>query len=68
MVALVLFGCIWAVGVLTGGSPEGEGAAGRGGGQVNPEHLLERHFRHFAFVGVERALWSNAGGKAGVRA
>lgn len=22
------------------------------------EHLLERHFRHFAFVGVERALWS----------
>lgn len=21
-------------------------------------HLLDRHFRHFAFVGVERALWS----------
>lgn len=28
MVALVLFGCIWAVGVLTGGSPDGAGAAG----------------------------------------
>ncbi|MCC6491588.1 MAG: DNA-binding transcriptional regulator [Pirellulales bacterium] len=24
------------------------------------EHLLERHFRHFAFVGVERAYWSKA--------
>lgn len=24
------------------------------------EHLLERHFRHFAFVGVERAHWSKA--------
>jgi LacI family transcriptional regulator len=22
------------------------------------DHLLDRHFRHFAFVGVERALWS----------
>jgi LacI family transcriptional regulator len=22
------------------------------------DHLLERHFKHFAFVGVERALWS----------
>jgi LacI family transcriptional regulator len=22
------------------------------------EHLLEKHFRHFAFVGVERAYWS----------
>jgi LacI family transcriptional regulator len=22
------------------------------------DHLLERHFSHFAFVGVERALWS----------
>ena len=26
--------------------------------QAAAEHLLERHFRHFAFVGVERALWS----------
>jgi LacI family transcriptional regulator len=26
--------------------------------QVAAEHLLERHFRHFAFVGVERAFWS----------
>jgi LacI family transcriptional regulator len=24
------------------------------------DHLLERHFRHFAFVGVERAHWSKA--------
>jgi LacI family transcriptional regulator len=24
------------------------------------EHLLDRHFRHFAFVGVERAHWSKA--------
>lgn len=24
------------------------------------DHLLERHFRHFAFVGVERAYWSKA--------
>jgi LacI family transcriptional regulator len=24
------------------------------------EHLLERHYRHFAFVGVERAYWSKA--------
>lgn len=28
--------------------------------QAAAEHLLERHFRHFAFVGVERALWSKA--------
>jgi LacI family transcriptional regulator len=27
--------------------------------QAAADHLLERHFRHFAFVGVERALWSN---------
>jgi len=26
--------------------------------QLAAEHLLERHFRHFAFVVVERALWS----------
>ena len=26
--------------------------------QMAAEHLFERHFRHFAFVGVERALWS----------
>ena len=26
--------------------------------QAAADHLLERHFRHFAFVGVERALWS----------
>ena len=24
------------------------------------EHLLERHFNHFAFVGVERSYWSKA--------
>ena len=28
--------------------------------QLAAEHLLDRHFRHFAFVGVERALWSKA--------
>lgn len=27
--------------------------------QLAADHLLERHFRHFAFVGVEGALWSN---------
>lgn len=26
--------------------------------QMAADHLCERHFRHFAFVGVERALWS----------
>jgi LacI family transcriptional regulator len=26
--------------------------------QAAAEHLLDRHFRHFAFVGVDRALWS----------
>jgi LacI family transcriptional regulator len=28
--------------------------------QAAADHLLERHFRHFAFVGVERAFWSKA--------
>ena len=26
--------------------------------QMAADHFFERHFRHFAFVGVERALWS----------
>jgi len=32
--------------------------------QAAADHLIERHFRQFAFVGVERALWSNLRRKA----